>query len=151
LYTRASDPDAILTQHATANLAWILAYQGKLEEARQLADRAIQKSRGAADYLRLMPLFAGAVVRDFAGQPAEAEAYAREAASISLKSYPRTTSVYAEHSAELGISLLLQGRGKESLPLLREADQVFTRLNIPTHPSANRIHRYYQEAAKSSE
>ena len=68
----------------------------------QLADQAMEKSRGAVEYLRLMPLFASAIVRNFGGQPAEAEAYAREAAAISLETYPKTTSVYAEHAGELG-------------------------------------------------
>lgn len=150
LFERASGPDAAITQHAAANLAWVLAYQGDLSEARQLADAAVQKTDGALEYQRLIPLFAAAVVRDFAGQAKEAESYAREAARISLKSYPRTTSVYAEHAGELGILLFLQGRAKEALPILQESDQVFTKLNIPTHPFTNRIHRYYQEAAKLS-
>jgi serine/threonine protein kinase len=148
LFERASGPDAAITQHAAANLAWVLAYQGDLREARQLADAAVEKTDGALEYQRLIPLFAAAVVRDFAGQAKEAESYAREAARISLKSYPRTTSVYAEHAGELGISLFLQGRAKEALPILQESDQVFTKLNIPTHPFTNRIHGYYQEAAK---
>jgi serine/threonine protein kinase len=150
LFERASGPDAAITQHAAANLAWMLAYQGQLGEARQLADAAVRKTEGALEYQRLIPVFAAAVVRNFAGQPKEAEPFAREAARISLKSYPRTTSVYAEHAGELGISLLLQGRVKEALPILQESDQVFAKLNIPTHPFTNRIHGYYLDASKSS-
>ena len=149
LFERASGPDASVTQHAVANLAWMLAYQGELVEARQLADAAVHKTEGALEYQRMIPLFAAAVVRNFAGQPKEAEPFAREAARISLKSYPRTTSVYAEHAGELGISLLLQGRAKEALPILQESDQVFAKLNIPTHPFTNRIHGYYLDASKS--
>ena len=149
LFERASGPDASVTQHAVANLAWMLAYQGELVEARQLADAAVHKTEGALEYQRMIPLFAAAVVRNFAGQPKEAEPFAREAARISLKSYPRTTSVYAEHAGELGISLLLQGRAKEALPILQASDQVFAKLNIPTHPFTNRIHGYYLDASKS--
>jgi tetratricopeptide (TPR) repeat protein len=148
LFARASGPDAAVTQHAAANLACVLSYQGNLEEARQLSDQAVAKVRDAMEYQKLAPLFSAAIVRDFSGQAAEAEPYAREAARISLKTYPKTTSVYAEHSAELGISLLLQGNVEEALPLLQAADTVFAKLNIPDYPPSGRIHRYYRQAGE---
>jgi tetratricopeptide (TPR) repeat protein len=145
-YIQASGPDAAVTQHAAANLAWTLAYEGKLDEARRLADSAVGKTEGAADYQRLAPLFAASVVRNFQGQAKEAEPLAREATRIVLKSYPKTTSVYADHAAELGISLLLQNRVAEALPFLEDAEQVYAKLNIPTHLGTVRVHRYYLEA-----
>lgn len=146
LFSHASGPNAAITGHAAANLAWMLAYVGKLDEARSLADGAVEKTKGSADYQRQAPLFAAAVVRNFQGQSKEAEPFARESTRIALKTYPRTTSVYADNAGELGIALFLQGRAAEALPLLQEADQVYAKLNIPTHPGSIRIHRYYTEA-----
>ena len=145
-FIHASGPNAAITQHAAANLAWTLAYEGKLDEARSLADSAVEKTKDAADYQRLTPLFAASVVRNFQGQAKEAEPFAREATRIVLKTYPKTTSVYADHAAELGISLLLQGRVDEAWPILQEAEQVYAKLNIPTHLGSIRLHRYFTQA-----
>jgi len=146
LYARSSGPDASITQHAAANLAVALAYQGKLDEARPLADRAFEKTRTVPDYQRMMPVLASAMVRNFAGQPKEAEPFARDAVRIAPKSYSMASSVYAECAAELGISLVMQGRAEEALPLLRDADQVLSKANIPDYPPVGRIHKYYLQA-----
>jgi tetratricopeptide (TPR) repeat protein len=143
LFARASGPDASITQHATSNLAIVLAYQGNLQEARRLADQAFQKTRNVVPYLRMTPLYVSALARNMQGQPKEAEPFARDALEICEKSYAKTTSVYADYLAELGISQLLQGRAKEALPGLETADQIWSKLRRVNDPAVERVHKYY--------
>jgi len=141
-------PNHEATIDAVARWGRLWALLGHADEAVVEVGEAVEAARKIQDNQRLwVVLVSYAYVLNLANQGKEAEAYARESL-VSVKHVDRKDPRRAESLCETGVSLVLQKRFREAVPLLDESQRIYIDLPGwgPKHRQTLRVQEYLAKA-----